>query len=224
MNPSQTPDVETLRSDPAYRLVMEIGFSEMIPFVMAQIRKRGVMTWIYITSNVCMLGALLYIILSGSLNGSLTWSGALLQSLAGIVAGSFAIIPFHEMLHGLAYRILGAKKISFGVDFQQLIFFVTADRYPVSGRQLIFLALTPFVLINLAILMITVFFIPKILLFSCFLLLIHNMMCIGDFAIAGYVHRSGVRVYSYDEPGEKRSYFFEDVKQQDSPANLHGTG
>ncbi|MCK4880761.1 MAG: DUF3267 domain-containing protein, partial [Bacteroidales bacterium] len=149
------PDAETLQNDPGYRKILELDFSEMIPFVFSNIRKRGVIPLLYMTINAA---SLLFIILyavwsvnSGQLKGGrIFW-----QIITGIVAGSILVIPPHEMLHGLAYRMLGARKIRFGVDLQQFIFYVTADRFPISRRELAFLALTPFVIINMIIIAVT---------------------------------------------------------------------
>ena len=52
---------------------------------------------------------------------------------------------------------------------------------------------------------------PGGLIFSAFFLLSHNIMCIGDFAISGFIERYGGRVYTYDEPENKMSYFFEEL-------------
>jgi hypothetical protein len=186
MSSARNPGVETLRSDPAYNLVRELDFQDMIPFVLTNIN-------------------------TGILDQSLTWRGIIGQSLIGIICGSILVIPLHELVHGVAYRLLGAKSIRFGADFQQFIFYVTADRYPVSGRQLYFLALAPFVIINLVAIAITLLFFQQAILFSGFFLLSHNIMCIGDFAIANFVRRAKSRLYSFDEPEKKKSYFFEEV-------------
>jgi len=211
MKTDRNPGIETLRSGKEYRLVQELGFHEMIPFVLRHIKEKGIMSLIYLGVNLGMLAIIILYIFDGFVDQSLTWRGLTGQSLAGIFAGSILVIPLHELLHGVAYRFLGAKKIRFGADLQQLIFFVTADRYPVSGRQLYFLALTPFVVINLITTAITLLYFPQLILFSSFLLLSHNIMCIGDFAIANYVQRSNRTLYSFDEPDEKKSYFYERV-------------
>jgi hypothetical protein len=213
MKSSRNPGVETLKSDPAYRLVHELGFQDMIPFVLTHIREKGIMSATYMGVNLAMFGMIAGCIILGILDQSLTWRAAFGQSLTGIICGSILVIPVHELLHGAAYRLLGAKSIRFGVDFQQFIFFVTADRYPVSGKQLYFLALTPFVVINAVVIVATLLFFRHAMLLTGFLLLSHNIMCIGDFAIANYVRRAKGRLYSFDEPEKKKSYFFEEVRE-----------
>jgi hypothetical protein len=162
-----------------------------------------------------MLVFIILYLIQGVVGSELTWSAVLKQTAAGIVAGSILVIPLHELLHGLAYRLLGAKKIRFGADMKQFIFYVTADRYPVSGSELYILAFTPFVLINAVILAITLVWFPGYVLLSALFLLSHNIMCIGDFAIANYVHGMAPRrIITFDEPERKKSYFYEEVNDQ----------
>ena len=98
------------------------------------------------------------------------------------------------------------------ITMKQFIFFVTADRYPVSGKELYFLALTPFAIINICIIAAIATLFPQGILFAAFLLLSHNIMCIGDFAIANYVYNHAhYRVYTFDETEQKKSYFFEEL-------------
>jgi len=200
---------ERLKNDPEYILVKELGFEEMVPFVLENIRKRGWMSFLYIAScSALFLWMVFQVwwILSGDQLGGKQVVG---QLILGIVAGSFLVIPVHEVLHGLAYKLVGAKKIIFGSDLKQFIFFVTADRFPVSGPAIIFLALFPFAVINAVTWMMLITWFPDKMIFCGFFLLSHNIMCIGDFAICNYVRLTGGQVYSYDVPEKKMSYFYQ---------------
>jgi len=211
MRSSKIPDIEKLHHDPGYRQILELEFSDMIPFVLSNIRKKGLFSILYLTINMAFLAFIILYAIWGLLDMQITWATIIKQTLSGIFAGSILVIPVHEILHGLAYRILGARRIEFGADLQQFIFFVTADRYPVSGNQLYFLAMTPFVVINLVIVAITALVFPQVILFAAFLLLSHNIMCIGDFAIVNYVRLTPGGVITYDETENKRRYFFQEV-------------
>ena len=76
---------------------------------------------------------------------------------------------------------------------------------------LAFLAMTPFVVINLVVIVITLTWASQYTLFSASLLLCHNIMCIGDFAIISYAISHKGELYTYDDTEIKRSYFFERV-------------
>ena len=211
MRSSRTPDIEELHRDPSYRQILELEFSDMIPFVLSNIRKKGLISFLYLAINVVSLAFIILYVVWGLIEMQFTWASIIRQTLLGIFAGSILVIPVHELLHGLAYRILGAKKIQFGADLHQFIFFVTAHHYPVSGIQLNFLAMTPIVVINLVTVIITILWLPHTILLVAFILLSHNTMCIGDFAIVNYVRQTPGRIITYDDTGEKRSYFFEEV-------------
>ena len=94
------------------------------------------------------------------------------------------------------------------MDLQQFIFYVTAHRFTISKGQLAFLAMTPFVLINLVLITLTLVWLQQYALFSATLLFFHNIMCIGDFAVLNYACRHKGDLYTYDDTGTKKSYFF----------------
>lgn len=202
------PDVETLKNDHGYDLILELDFNDMIPFVMKSIRRKSAVSFFYAVINLALLSFIVLFLIKGIKNSSLEWRPVLRQMVSGTFAGTLLIIPIHELLHGLVYRIVGAKKIRFGVDLQQFIVFVTADRYPVSGSEIIYLALTPFIVINAITILLIVFCFPHLILFSSFLLLSHNIMCIGDFAVVNFVMQEKMKIYNYDAVDEEKSYFY----------------
>jgi hypothetical protein len=205
----EKPDSETLHEDPGYRKILELDFSDMIPFVLSNIRKPSIISIFYMALNTASLLFIIIYALWSIKSGQITIGRILGQFGAGIVAGSILVIPPHELLHGAAYRLLGARKIRFGMDLQQFIFYVTADRFPISRKELVFLALTPFIIINIVTITVTVLWASQITLFSASLLLSHNIMCIGDFAMINYAIDQKGEFYTYDDISKKRSYFYE---------------
>jgi hypothetical protein len=208
---SGIPDVNKLKDDDSYQKIMELNFDDMIPFVMSNIRKPGLFSRIYLVLNILTVIALILWLVNGFLEGWLAWITLIKQFIVGVFAGSFLVIPVHELFHGLAYKILGAKKIKFGADLQQLIFYVTADRFPVASRELCFLALLPFAAINAVSLTVAILWVPQLIILLAFFLLAHNIMCIGDFAIVNFTHKEPGKVYSYDEIEQKKSFFYKRV-------------
>ena len=107
-NTRKVPDADTLQKDPAYRKILELEFSEMIPFVLTNIRKGGLIPLLYMGINMLFLGFILLYAVWGVRAGELNAGRIIWQLLAGILAGSILVIAPHELLHGLAYRTLGA--------------------------------------------------------------------------------------------------------------------
>jgi hypothetical protein len=209
---SKVPDVEALQNEGSYSQILELDFDDMIPFVLSNIKKKGLMSWLFFGVNVFGLFSIGVFSIWGIYTGWIPWFGFIKQLFLGILAGSIIVIPFHELLHGLAYKIIGAKKIKFGANLQQFFFFVSTDRFPVNRKELYFLALLPFGVLNLVLLMVALFWLPQYSLLFGFLLLSHNLMCIGDFAITNYVMNEKEEVFTYDEPENKKSYFYKTAK------------
>jgi len=205
------PDTETLQKDPGYRMILELDFGEMIPFVMKNIKRREGISLVYFMINAATLLLILFYIIWGIRDGIFNGGKILVQIVAGFLAGSILVIPPHELLHGLAYRLLGARKIKFGADLHQFIFYVTADRFPISKKELAFLALTPFFLINLATIVLTTGWATHLTLFSATFLLSHNIMCIGDFAMIAYAYHNKEEILSFDDIQKKKSYFYSKI-------------
>ncbi|MEN8203715.1 MAG: DUF3267 domain-containing protein [Bacteroidota bacterium] len=208
---SGIPEVQELKRDASFQQILELDFNDMIPFVISNISKPGLYSRLYMAVNAITLAGLVIGVVWAFSQGWLTWTGLIKQFITGVFAGSILVIPFHELFHGLAYRILGARKIKFGADLQQFIFFVSADRFPVAGMELYFLALLPFALINALTIGVIIIWMPHIIIFCGFFLLSHNLMCIGDFAIVNYTRNEKGEIFSYDEIEKKKSYFYKKV-------------
>jgi len=202
------PDVQALQNENLFRKILELEFSEMTPFVLNNIGGKEKIAVLFIGLNLATVVFIIFYVVWGLTGDFLNGGKVFWQMFTGVLAGSILIIPPHELLHGAAYRLLGARRIRFGVDFQQFIFFVTADRFPISRNELRFLAMTPFIFINTLVLGLTATWFAEWTLFSATLLLSHNIMCIGDFALTSFVNRNKGELYTYDEIEKKKSYFF----------------
>lgn len=208
----RTPDVDTLNNDPLYRKILVMDFSEMTPFVLNNIRGREMVAMLYMALNLATAAYIIIYIIWGLTLDRFDGGKVFWQMLCGVLTGSILIILPHEILHGLAYRLLGARRIRFGVDFQQFIFFVTADRFPISRNELRFLAMTPFIVINAVVISFTAILFTEWALLSAALLLSHNIMCIGDFALTNFANKCEGELFTYDEIENRKSYFFEKLQ------------
>ena len=202
------PDVDEMLNEDHFTRILELDFDDMIPFVLSNIRKKGLMSGLYVAVNILALVSILTCSIWGFYEGWYTWSGYVIQALLGSLAGSLLIIPIHELLHGLAYLVLGTRGIKFGVSLKQFFFYVTADRFPVSRNELLFLALLPFIVVNVCFLWLAIEWAPQYAILCGFLLFGHNLMCIGDFAISNFALLEKGTLYSYDEVSKKKCYFY----------------
>ena len=209
-----TRDTEYIQQSGKYRLLKQLNYDQIVPFVFENIRKKTISARFYFSFNGLTLILILYFLIPGTLSYPLFFKHFFVQFLSGLMMGSILIIPFHEGFHALAYKLVGAPKIHFGADMRQMIFYVSADHYAIGRRSFYFVALAPFVMINLAGIALYLLGnnIPMhTLLFS---LLFHNIMCIGDFAMLSFfqMHR-GKELVTFDDLKGRISYIYEKMEK-----------
>lgn len=203
---------DKLQQDESYRKVKEIQYNNVLTFVFENIRPLRPSMYVYYGSMIIFSSLIVYFGIIGltSSEFSILRFGGIL--LIGAFAGSIMVIPFHEGLHGLAYYILGARKIHFGADMKQMVFYVAANKYVLGRKEFFILALTPFVVINITVLcLITITGLSWQITGSCFLFF-HNIMCLGDFAMVNYFQNNKSKeLYTYDDHENRISYIYEKI-------------
>lgn len=130
------------------------------------------------------------------------------------LGGAFiAFLPIHEFIHGLAFKRIGAPKVGYGYSLKSLMVYAYSQNFPSTMREVALVAGMPFGVITTA-LIIGWILLPAYPVFWGFLLLIHTLGCIGDFALINYHRKNRHRtIYTYDDvEGERKTYFFEEVK------------
>lgn len=200
---------EELQTNSNYSLLRKIRFDELLNFVLESIRYRTPSTWFFLIYNSFSLLSLAFSFIHFSFS---VYHGILspLKHLSwGLLCGSILIIPVHELIHGITYLIIGARKIHFGADLKQMLFYVSADKFVTGRKNFIFVALSPFVIINIFSILI-LFFVDGnwntgILSFLFF----HNIMCIGDFAMVSFFQNHwNKELYTFDDLSEMASYIY----------------
>ena len=122
---------------------------------------------------------------------------------------TFALVPFHELIHGTAYKLLGAKKTSYDVHLKKFYFLAIADKFVTNKREFKIIALAPFLIISLTLLIVSVFMEEpwKVTIFTT--LLIHSIACSGDFALLSYFEFNKEKeVVTYDDKENNVSLFY----------------
>jgi hypothetical protein len=207
-------DFQQLISGGKFFLFHSLSYERLIDFVFSSIKKSNLSTWVYYSSNIGFLILLIY--QSGDIffRNFMGWGIFALNFFLGLVIFPVLLIPVHEMIHALAYKLLGARKIRFGADLSQFIFFVTADKFVIGFRELILVALLPFVLISGLLLLFFFYFEWQINYSFLLTLIAHGVMCIGDFAIMSYfIENDPYKLLTFDIVDEKKAYFY---KRKDS--------
>jgi hypothetical protein len=201
------PRIEELDDSSAYEKVLTLPYGEIAPFVIGHLTRPTlpmISVWI-------IAGASLFLTVWfwPGLNYPSAGPGIAAGLATGIILLPLLLIPVHEGLHLIPFRLAGAKDIRFGADLRQGIIYVTAHRFVAGTRLFSIVALTPLIIITAAFTALILFspdwwkWILSITLF------VHSTMCAGDTALMGFMNSfAGRRVYTWDDADKYEAYFY----------------
>ena len=206
-------NTKDLQDESRFRLLKILRYEDIVEFVFENIRKPNYSTRFYYLILILLFACIVGFSVAGFRNDLFIFRQYFKFFLMGFVSGSVLIIPVHELLHGFAYKIAGAPRIDFGSDLRQGIFYVAANNYVIGRKKFAVVALMPFLVINIATLIISGFLTPYFFIMALFLLFFHNLMCIGDFAMLSFfLVNEDKELYTYDNHKEKTSYIYEKLE------------
>lgn len=174
---------------PGYEVHHHLKHRELIPFVQTYLRKYGnlpVLSY-WISNLLILIGGIISIVYTPA-----PFVASLLKFTAGL-ALFVVLIPLHELLHGLAYRLCGAPVVSYHAALKNFMFYALADRFVIGRKAFLFVAFTPFVVISLFLVAALFMAEGSWFWFWWAALLMHTSGCAGDFALAGYFWENRAR-------------------------------
>lgn len=187
-----------------YELHARLEHEELMVFVKQYLFKRNAVMLFYWGFNLVLLAAVVY----GMAVSDLPVKKILNKFFLGF-ALFFPIIPLHEWIHGIGYKLAGARSVQYKAVWKQLVFYAMADRFVTHARPFFLLAIAPFAIINTACIIAAFTLPPQWNWLAIGLLVIHTMGCAGDFSLMSYFreyrHRDPV---TYDEVDNKISWFY----------------
>ena len=187
-----------------YELYAQLHHNGIAAFIQPYIFRKNFSSLFYWSFNALVLFVSIYKIFTSELGIEASFSKFSLGFFLLI-----PLIPIHELIHGLFYKLDGAPAVQYKANFRKFIFYAMADNYVINYNSFVMLALAPFVIIN-------TFLVIGILITSGgwpFLfagaLFIHTAGCAGDFALISYFLENGKKsLVTYDDSKEGLSYFF----------------
>ena len=202
--------VEDLEDQSKYRQILKIPYDDLVTFVLDYIRRKSGLMVFFWSSSIVFLGIALFVRIN--IGGYFPFRNIFLHTCLGLIILPVIYIPVHELLHIIPYYLTGARNIRIGMDLKQYMFYVTAHRYVATENQFRFVAMVPFLLTSLAVL-VFVLFLPGLWKWSLSLFLfVHATMCAGDFAMLNfYSLHLGKKIYTWDDFDEKAAYFYEEI-------------
>ena len=202
--------VEDLEDQSKYRELLKIPYDELIDFVLDYMRRKSEVMIFFWSACVIFLGIAITVRIN--IAGYFPLKSIMLHFFLGLIVFPVLMIPVHEILHIITYYLAGARRIRFGMDLKQYMFYVTAHRFVTGHRQFRLVALTPFITVSI-ILILLILFLPGLWKWSfAVLLFVHATMCVGDFALMNfyYLNRSK-KIFTWDDFDKKIAYFYEEL-------------
>lgn len=193
-----------LRDNPRFSLLAQVSHDDLGNFTNTYYwQKRSWLIWAHYAFALGILGAIARVAFVGryGVDDWLTGFGL------GVVI-FILLFPIHEGLHGLAYKLLGARDVRFAVSLRQLYAYALAHHFVLGARRFAWVALAPFVVINAALAAGALTFEPFRFYLLC-ALLIHTTSTSGDFALLNFLWLNrGRGMVTYDDADERHSYFY----------------
>lgn len=200
-----------LAESTAYELVDELSHDDIKNFVLRELQHHNIWSTtakMYQGAALLLFGFLLFKAFvaythSGSFN-NFAWMGY------GILFSFSFLIIIHELIHYFAYRAIGIKNASFGMQIKKFIFYVQADQVVLNYQQLKIVALAPTVIVAIITAIAGMMNYMQPLYFFYFTIFsVHSLFCGGDLGMLSYFeNRKGDEILTYDDKKEKRSYFY----------------
>lgn len=196
-----------------YILLDHLNHKELVPFIQTYIRKWTKFSVIYYCCNLLISGLFGYLLISDFNSENYSFATKFSNLSLGL-ALALLLLPLHEYIHVLAYKMNGAANTSYDANLKKFYFMALADKFVASKREFQIVALAPFLIISILLIGI-IFLVNENWKFTIMTtLLAHTAMCSGDFGLLSYFdyHRDK-DIVTYDEVESNISYFYGRQKQ-----------
>ncbi len=192
--------------------------TEVPEFIRRELGERG---WLLTGFFSCLLLMLVwggYRLVEGVSLGQAWFSDIVLPFGLGVVLTLPLVVP-HELIHGVGYRLSGARKLEYGGSLGAMMFYAVAPGHVVNVRQLSAIALAPFVIISGGLLLGLLWLQGFAWWVGYGTLLAHSQGCIGDFAMIGFFLRQERPSdwLTYDDEETKELVLLERDENRDAP-------
>lgn len=207
------PTINELQNSGKYELMAQLNHQQIKEFVIEQLTGKIKIIKIYMIYQVLMIMIGMFFFTRSIV---LAFKGDFLPlyySLSALVFCLSVLIVIHELLHGIALKISGATKVTFGGYLKKFVFYAEADQFVINRRQFAFIALTPLFAVKLITLTGIIFlFGQPFFYFLMFVMSAHSLFCAGDIGLLSVFYKfKNTEVFTFDVKAEKASYFYKRI-------------
>ena len=201
---------EDLINNDAFELLAEIKHSEIKDFVMEQVINEKYLIKNYGIYQVAMMALFIFILVKGTVQLARGINEPVIAIGASVVFSVTLLVIIHEFIHALAYWANGCRNLSVGAIWRKFIFYVAADRQVISYPVFRIVALSPFISIKIASIILTIlFWSSPFAYFFMSVMSIHSLFCGGDIAmLAFYSIHADKEIYNFDDLKKGKTYFY----------------
>ncbi|MGQ9902743.1 MAG: DUF3267 domain-containing protein [Anaerolineae bacterium] len=201
--PVRRPRAADLRDTSQYQLIYELDMRNPMDFFGRYMFKLNLGSLAFYIFAVVTAG----MFIAELTNPSYGAGSSVIQIILALI-GSVVIVPVHEGIHAVTYKIIGAPAVRFVAEWRKGLIYTIANRFVVNQREYMWLAVTPLFAISIA-LGVLYFLTPEYDLFIAGLLCFHTLSCVGDIAIVNFLwERRDQTLFSYDDDTLRKSYFY----------------
>ena len=202
---------ETLINNNNLEKIEEIAHNNLKPFLRREIT--GNQGWGLIAKMYQAMGLLLvgFALVKAFAPYVTLRETASLEGLGmGVLFTFTVLIVLHELLHAIAYLLVGARKLSFGMNLKKFLFYVQADKQVLNYKKFMIVALAPVVLVGVVSLAGAIFYYGQPLYFFFLVIFgLHGLFCGGDFGLLCFFeNRKEEEIYTFDVKSEGKTYFY----------------
>ena len=201
--------IDNIKNDPCFKLLDKISYDNIADFAGDYLRKPNLSIRTYLLIIILLFLGMIVSLIHGTMVHHHHLITMLKQYMYGLLISFTIVIPVHEAIHGMAYFLLGARKIRFGAKLKQFAFYSVAEDFVTDRTAFYVLALSPFIILSVANLF-GFFYVQGVAGYTYLsILFFHSTMCAGDFALMSYyeIHRDK-ELYTFDDVKNRISYFY----------------
>lgn len=210
----RNPTIHELRESGDYELIGQLHHNEIKEFVLQQLSEGGKLVFSFMIYQFLMIILGLFFFTRSIVKAFNGFFEPLYFSLAALVFCFTILIIIHELLHAVAIKFTGARKINFGGYIKKFIFYAEADRHVINRKQFAFIALAPLAVIKVVSLVgIILYFSQPAVYFFIFVMCAHSLFCAGDIGLLTLFYREkNTNIFTFDVKSEKTSYYYRRIK------------
>ncbi len=216
----ENPSIEELRNSEKYELIAQLNHRQIKEFVINQLTENGKIIKVYMIYQVLMILIGIFFFTRSIVLAFQSSFEPLYYTFAALVFSFSFLIIVHELLHGIALKIIGAPKVNFGGYLRKFIFYAEADQFVINRKQFAFIALTPLFTVKLITLIGVILLINHpVFYFLIFVMSAHSLFCAGDIGLLSVFYKNKTdEIFTFDVKAEKTSYFYKVRRDTDFPS------